>query len=82
MKLADVKRLRNYLTKDVKVAADGNKRKLTTPPPPPLSSTSSVESLDSTVESSLSLVVDYDSLIMSPESSTSPVNSPMKRLDS
>ncbi|CAL9238135.1 unnamed protein product [Arabidopsis halleri] len=72
----DVKRLRNYLTKDVKVAADGNKRKLTTPPPPPLSSTSSMESLDSTVESSLSLVVDDDSLIMLPESSTSPVDSP------
>ncbi|KAG7585204.1 Signal transduction response regulator receiver domain [Arabidopsis thaliana x Arabidopsis arenosa] len=52
VKLADVKRLRNYLTKDVKIAAAGdeNKRKLTTPPQPPLSSTSSMESSDSTVE--------------------------------
>ncbi|CAD5315868.1 unnamed protein product [Arabidopsis thaliana] len=79
VKLADVKRLRSYLTRDVKVAAEGNKRKLTTPPPPPpLSSTSSMESSDSTVESPLSMVDDEDSLTMSPESATSLVDSPMR----
>jgi two-component response regulator (ARR-A family) len=79
VKLADVKRLRSYLTRDVKVAAEGNKRKLTTPPPPPpLSATSSMESSDSTVESPLSMVDDEDSLTMSPESATSLVDSPMR----
>ncbi|XP_010510988.1 PREDICTED: two-component response regulator ARR3-like [Camelina sativa] len=79
VKLADVKRLRSYLTRDVKVSGDGNKRKPSTPPPPspsppPLSCTTSMESSDS-------IVVDDDSLTLSSESSTSPMDSPMRRLE-
>lgn len=92
VKLADVKRLRNYLTRDVKVA-DGNKRKLpedlsnfSSPAPP---SSASIKFLDSTrrpsspVEfmssSPQSLVSDEDSL--TPETSTSPVDSSIRRLE-
>ncbi|XP_010414625.1 PREDICTED: two-component response regulator ARR3 [Camelina sativa] len=78
VKLADVKRLRSYLTRDVKVSGDGNKRKPSTPPPSPsppqLSCTTSMESSDS-------IVVDDDSLTLSSESSTSPMDSPMRRLE-
>ncbi|CAH2047485.1 unnamed protein product [Thlaspi arvense] len=100
VKLADVKRLRNYLTRDVKVA-DGNKSKLPenlsnfsypapiTPLPPP--STTAMESLDTNsrplppvdfVSSSPPSPIEYDdSLTTSPESLTSPVDSPMRRLE-
>ncbi|EOA34617.1 hypothetical protein CARUB_v10022177mg [Capsella rubella] len=85
VKLADVKRLRSYLTKDVKVSSDRNKQKQssTTPASPltPLSSTTSMDSSASTVESPMSMVVDEDTLTFSPESSTSPVDSPMRRLE-
>ncbi|CAA7047372.1 unnamed protein product [Microthlaspi erraticum] len=86
VKLADVKRLRSYLTRDVKVS-DGNKRNLpedlsrfSSPPPPPSSSSSitSMESLDSSspvefVSSSPpSPVIADDSL------TSSPVESPIR----
>ncbi|KAL1202624.1 Two-component response regulator ARR3 [Cardamine amara subsp. amara] len=84
VKLADVKRLRSYLTRDVKVSADGNKRKLVedlsnfsspvTTSPPPLSTSTSMESSESTRPSS-----PVGFISSSPESSTSPVDSPIRR---
>ena len=74
VKLADVKRLRTYLTRDVKVS-DGNKPKvpedlsrfsslaMVTPPPPPPSITS------------------VESVSLSPESSVSPVDTPIRPME-
>ncbi|XP_018454859.1 two-component response regulator ARR3 [Raphanus sativus] len=75
VKLADVKRLRSYLTRDVKVS-DGNKPNVPedlfssfamltpSPPPPPPPPITSVESVSSAP--------------LSPESSISPVDSPIR----
>lgn len=84
VKLADVKRLRTYLTRDVKVS-DGNKPKvpedlsrfsslaMVTPPPPPPPSITSVKS------SSLEEIV--SSSPPPSESSVSPVGSPIRPME-
>ncbi|KAG2277113.1 hypothetical protein Bca4012_042608 [Brassica carinata] len=84
VKLADVKRLRTYLTRDVKVS-DRNKPKvpedlsrfsslaMVTPPPPPPPSITSVKS------SSLEEIV--SSSPPPSESSISPVDSPIRRME-
>ncbi|KAG2267843.1 hypothetical protein Bca52824_062398 [Brassica carinata] len=91
VKLADVKRLRNYLTGDVRLS-NGNKRKLpedsvssvhASPPLtlstdsfPPLSP---VEIFSSPLSSAMDDEDDDDVLTSSPESSSSPEDSPVRR---
>ncbi|ESQ29502.1 hypothetical protein EUTSA_v10023662mg [Eutrema salsugineum] len=83
VKLADVKRLRNYLTKDVKVA-DGNKP--IAPPSPSSTTTTADATLPSSPVEFVSTspsppVTDDDSLKSSPESSASPMDSPIRPME-
>ncbi|KAF8111027.1 hypothetical protein N665_0076s0032 [Sinapis alba] len=89
VKLADVKRLRNYLTRDVKLS-NGNKRKLpedsvpvhTSPPPPPPSLSISPDSSDSSPPLTISPESSDSSPPLSPvEIFSSPLSSPVDNED-
>ncbi|KAJ4915386.1 Two-component response regulator ARR4 [Raphanus sativus] len=85
VKLADVKRLRNYLTRDVKLS-NGNKRKLPEDSPPSTLSPDSSDSSPSPLSpveifsSPPSSPIDDDNVLTSsPESSPSPEETPVRR---